>query len=47
MIVSEQFVQLLVMVLSGIAVGFIIDSVRLIVFFNSKKVKPSKVDDGI
>ncbi len=41
MIVSEQFFQLIVMVLSGIAVGFIIDSV-----LNSKKVKPSKVDDG-
>ena len=37
MIVSEQFVQLLVMVLSGIAVGFIIDSVRLIVFSTSKR----------
>ncbi|MEY9979780.1 spore cortex biosynthesis protein YabQ [Lysinibacillus sp. RC79] len=37
MIVSEQFVQLLVMVLSGIAVGFIIDSVRLIVFSTPKR----------
>lgn len=37
MIVSEQFVQLLVMVVSGIAVGFIIDSVRLIVFFQLQK----------
>lgn len=32
MIVSEQLYQLIVMVLSGIAVGFIIDSVRLVVF---------------
>lgn len=45
MIVSEQFYQLIVMVLSGIAVGFIIDSIRLIVF-QLQKVKPSKVDDG-
>ena len=37
MIVSEQFVQLLVMVLSGIAVGFIIDSVRLIVYSTPKR----------
>ena len=37
MIVSEQIVQLLVMVLSGIAVGFIIDSVRLIVFSTPKR----------
>lgn len=36
MIVSEQFVQLLVMVVSGIAVAFIIDSVRLIVFSTPK-----------
>jgi len=37
MIVSEQFFQLIVMVLSGIAVGFIIDSVRLIVFSTPKR----------
>ncbi|GLC90403.1 spore cortex biosynthesis protein YabQ [Lysinibacillus piscis] len=37
MIVSEQFFQLIVMILSGIAVGFIIDSVRLITFSTSKK----------
>ena len=37
MIVSEQFYQLIVMVLSGIAVGFIIDSIRLIVFSTPKR----------
>ncbi|MEK5230264.1 spore cortex biosynthesis protein YabQ [Lysinibacillus sp. FSL K6-0232] len=37
MIVSEQFFHLIVMVLSGIAVGFIIDSVRLIVFSTPKR----------
>lgn len=37
MIVSQQFVQLFVMVVSGIAVGFIIDSVRLIVFSTPKR----------
>ncbi|MEF7497046.1 spore cortex biosynthesis protein YabQ [Lysinibacillus sphaericus] len=37
MIVSEQFFQLIVMVVSGIAVGFIIDSVRLIVFSTPKR----------
>ncbi|WP_141905720.1 spore cortex biosynthesis protein YabQ [Lysinibacillus sp. Y5S-8] len=37
MIVSEQLYQLIVMVLSGIAVGFIIDSVRLVVFSTPKR----------
>lgn len=42
MIVSEQFVQLLVMVTSGIAVGFIIDSVRQLVFSTPKRSRLRK-----
>lgn len=42
MIVSEQFFQLLVMVTSGIAVGFIVDSVRLLVFSTPKRSRLGK-----
>lgn len=42
MIVSEQFFQLLVMVTSGIAVGFIIDSVRILVFSTPKRSRLRK-----
>lgn len=42
MIVSEQFFQLLVMITSGIAVGFIIDSVRLVVFSTPKRSRLRK-----
>lgn len=42
MIVSEQFFQLLVMVTSGIAVGFIIDSVRLVIFSTPKRSRLRK-----
>ena len=42
MIVSEQFFLLLVMVTSGIAVGFIIDSVRLLVFSTPKRSRIRK-----
>lgn len=42
MIVSEQFFQLLVMVTSGIAVGFIIDSVRILVFSIPKRSRLRK-----
>ena len=45
MIVSEQFFQLLVMITSGIVVGFIIDSVRLVGIFYTKAITPPKVDD--
>ncbi|MEG0260717.1 MAG: spore cortex biosynthesis protein YabQ [Lysinibacillus sp.] len=37
MIISEQFIQLVVMVMSGIIVGFVIDSTRLIVVAAPKK----------
>lgn len=42
MTVSEQFFQLLVMVTSGIAVGFIIDSVRLVIFATPKRSRLRK-----
>lgn len=42
MIVSEQFLQLLVMVTSGIAIGFIIDSVRLVIFSIPKRSRLRK-----
>lgn len=42
MIVSEQFFQLLVMITSGVAVGFIIDSVRLVVFSTPKRSRLRK-----
>ncbi|KOS70344.1 hypothetical protein AEA09_02295 [Lysinibacillus contaminans] len=42
MIVSEQFFQLLVMITSGVAVGFIIDSVRLVVFSTPKQSRLRK-----